>query len=72
MCDSQVNNVLKEKKIEKQQDPTSDHNFSFENEELKITLEKTKNNLDLVHAEMAQLKSEYEGKCQELNQLVRP
>ncbi|KAI5699398.1 ras and EF-hand domain-containing protein-like isoform X1 [Diaphorina citri] len=62
-----VNNVLKEKKIEKQQDPTSDHNFSFENEELKITLEKTKNNLDLVHAEMAQLKSEYEGKCQELN-----
>uniref|UniRef100_A0A8D8SIK4 Ras and EF-hand domain-containing protein n=1 Tax=Cacopsylla melanoneura TaxID=428564 RepID=A0A8D8SIK4_9HEMI len=62
-----VNNVLNQKKTEKQIDPSMNKNFSFENKELKMTLEKTKTNLDLVHAEMAQLKNEYEGKCQELN-----
>lgn len=43
------------------------HVAAYENEELRCLLSDTRTNLALLHAEMAQIKSEYETKCRELN-----
>jgi hypothetical protein len=43
------------------------HDVASENWELRNMLADTRTNLALLHSEMAQLRSEYEEKCHELN-----
>lgn len=49
----------------------SSYDAVSENRELRSTLADTRTNLALLHSEMAQLRSEYEEKCHELNWYVR-
>jgi tellurite resistance protein len=48
----------------------SEYDAACENQELRNMLTDTKTNLALLRSEMAQLQSEYEEKCHELNWFV--